>query len=270
MSYRYAIKSKDRVNGLHEKTYKFLKKYGATDQDIDIFVSTDKNFAEYSMFFPKCKVIKGPLGIANIDNFIVDYYDEGQRYIYLNDDIKDLYIAHDTKTLKTFRDTWEGPCRYEFHTWICDTFKDMDKHNISYGGLYPVMNPFFMRNSQDKYKTDMCLIMDPFSFVINNKKIKLNNFYLDEDFNENMYSDFEKSILHFEDKGALLRLNHYCLDVEYFNGKDTSNRTQDRAELAAQSMVDAYPDYIRGIKYLRNGFCSLRFNRIKNRDIMIC
>ena len=73
-------------------------------------------------------------------------------------------------------------------------FYNMKKLNISYGGLYPVMNPYFMRGSKETFRTDLCLIMDPFSFVINNKKIKLNNFYLDEEFNENMYSDFEKTI----------------------------------------------------------------------------
>lgn len=263
MQWRYVIKSKDRTDVLKTKTYSFLKKYGVEDKDIDIFVSTNDNFRDYKLCFPDCKIIRGPLGIANIDNFIVDYYEEKQHYIYLNDDIRDIKFAKDSKTLVSLADTTDNAIA-TFKNFISMHFYNMKKLNISYGGLYPVMNPYFMRGCKDTFRTDLCLIMDPFSFVINNKKIKLNNFYLDDDFNENMYSDFEKTILHFETNGALYRLNHYSLDVLYFNGKDTSNRTAERAPLAAELMLAAYPEYLQNIKYLKNGFCSLRFKRIKN------
>jgi hypothetical protein len=254
MDIRFCIKSKDRVDGLYNKTYKMLKKYGVKDSLIDIFLSTDENVEQYKEKFGKCNLIKGDLGIVGIDNFIVDYYPPQQKYIYLNDDIRDLYYAVDTHNFKRFDEL-----DINFFDWIHKYFDLMEQMDISYGGLYPTNNPYFMRNKKQEITFSFILITDVFSFVINNKNVKLSKFYLDDDFNDNMYSDYEKSILHFEDKGKLMRLNYFCFDALYFNGRNTSNRTADRAEPCAQLMKAVYPNHITSIKHLKNGFCSLRF-----------
>jgi hypothetical protein len=59
MDIRFCIKSKDRVDGLYNKTYKMLKKYGVKDSLIDIFLSTDENVEQYKEKFGKCNLIKG-------------------------------------------------------------------------------------------------------------------------------------------------------------------------------------------------------------------
>ena len=49
-------------------------------------------------------MIKGPPGIAAIDNFIVDYFDEGEVYLYMNDDVSGMYEVVDKKTMKEVKD----------------------------------------------------------------------------------------------------------------------------------------------------------------------
>ena len=208
----------------------------------------------YQENFPYCNIILGPLGIVNIDNFIVDYFDEGERYIYLNDDIRGLYHAPDKKKIIKIKDFWP---------LIETTFENMQLFNISYAGLNPVLNPYFMAGGKP-IKYDICIITDPFSFVVNNKNIKLTKFHIDKNYNDNSFSDYEKSILHFRDRGAILRMNHYAVDVLYFNGAATSNRTKDNCLKTAHLMLEKYPSYISSIKNNKNGFFSLRMKRIKS------
>ena len=250
---KFVIKTKDRIQGLKKMTYSFLKEHGVNDDDIYIFVSTDKNYDEYQKAFPGCLVIKGPLGIVPIDNFIVDFFQEGVKYIYLNDDIKRLYYAPDRRKLQVVPN---------FNPLIEKTFLMMEEHGITYAGLNPVDNPYFMRG-QPEFKYGLSIITDPFSFVINNKSIKLTQFYIDENYNDNSFSDYEKSILHFIDKKKILRLNWYSADVLYFNGAETSNRTKENCQKTALMMMAKYPEYITSIKNNKNGFKSLRLKRIK-------
>ena len=249
---KFVIKSMDRVEGLKKMTYSFLKLHGVIDDDIYIFVSTKKDFDDYWKAFPNCIIVLGPRGIVPIDNFIVDYFIEGEKYVYANDDIKRLYFAEDKKKLRVVDD---------FKPLIEKTFKMMEEHSISYAGLNPVDNPYFMRN-QAEFKYGLSIITDPFSFVINNKNIKLTQFYIDENYNDNSFSDYEKSILHFIDKKKILRLNWYSADVLYFNGAETSNRTKENCGLTAELMIKKYPEYITSIKHNKNGFKSLRLKRL--------
>jgi len=249
---KFVIKTMDRVEGLKKMTYSFLKLHGVEDDDIYIFVSTEKDYDEYSEAFPNCLVVLGPKGIVPIDNFIVDFFEEGVKYIYLNDDIKRLYYAPSRSKLQVVPD---------FNPLIEKTFSMMEEGGITYAGLNPVDNPYFMRN-QPEFKYGLSIITDPFSFVINNKNIKLTQFYIDENYNDNSFSDYEKSILHFIDKKKILRLNWYSADVLYFNGAETSNRTKENCAKTAELMIKKYPEYITSIKHNKNGFKSLRLKRL--------
>jgi len=250
---KFVVKSMDRLDEYSNMTYKYLKNNSVNDSDIFIFVSKEKDLIQYKERFPEQNIILGPKGIANIDNFITDYFDEGEKFVYLNDDIREIYFCKDSKTLEVIK----------FESLVTKAFKIMEKNNLTYGGLYPVMNPYFMVGQKEPISTKFCLIMDPMSFCINNKNIKLTNFDCSPNFNENNFTDFEKSILHFKDRGGILRFNHFVLDVKYFNGASTSNRKGKNVEINAEKMMAKYPDYISGIKELKKhkGFFSLRLKR---------
>lgn len=258
---KFVIKTMNRVDLLKKMTIAMLDKYMVEHSDIYLFVSTDKCEKEYSEAFPDMNLIRGPRGIVEIDNFIVNYFEPGEKYIYLNDDIRRLNYAVDTATLREVT-------KDEFLKLMDEVFSIMEKNNISYAGCYPVANPYFMRNSKYDKTYDFKLITDPFSFNINNRKVQLTKFFLGDDFNENIFSDYEKSILHYMDRGSILRLNHYCADVLYFNGSTTSNRTKENSHKNAELFLKRYPEYISGIKKNKNGFCSIKFKRIKSDRVL--
>jgi len=117
-------------------SYKLLKKYNIEDSNIYIFVSYKTDLQNYKKNFPNCNIILGDSGIVGIDNYIVDYFNENEEYIYMNDDISEIYKCIDRKKLKILSTN-------EFYELINELFNTMKQKNITYAGVYPVDNPYF-------------------------------------------------------------------------------------------------------------------------------
>ena len=247
---KYVVKSHERSDRFRLKTYnKIILKYKFDLKNTFVFVSTEDDFNLYKSKYPEINIVKGPRGVSAIDNFITEYFDADQKIIYMNDDVSGIYGI--TENLKEYE-----VGQIELNNLINKSFEIMTENRISYGGLYPVLNSLFMSGG-DELKFDFGLIMDPFSFVINNKKI---NITISDK------SDFEKSILHFRDRGALLRFNRYGLKVEYY-GKNGGFQGRDKStELkTAINLIRKYPNYCNGVNVKNGGKTSIRFNKIKTK-----
>lgn len=253
MNYKFVIKSKDRVEKFRKMTYHLLKNYNIEDSNIYIFVSYETDLQNYKKNFPNCNIILGDSGIVGIDNFIVDYFEENEEYIYMNDDITKIYKCIDRKTLKILSVN-------EFYELINELFTTMKKNQYTYAGVYPVDNPYFICNVE-QITTNLCIIIDGFSACINNKNIRLTKFKLSETVKDNYFSDYEKSILHFINSG-IIRFNKYCFTGEFF-GKGISERTQELHKINAELMLKKYSKYISSIKSKKDGWNSLRLKKIK-------
>jgi len=251
---KYVVKSHQRVDRFRLKTYnEIILKYNFDLKNTFVFVSTEKDYILYKEHYPEINIVQGPKGVAAIDNFITDYFPNGQKLIYMNDDVSGIYgVDNNLKKYKISLD--------ELNNLINKAFDIMVHNDISYGGLYPVLNTLFMSGGND-IKFDFGLIMDPFSFIINNKNIIIS--ISDK-------SDFEKSILHFKDKGALLRFNRYSLNVEYYGKKGGFQGRDKTSEIkTANQLVEKYPYYCNSINIKNEGKTSIRFNKIKTKNKII-
>tara|TARA_R110001606_G_C15225880_1_gene634575 strand:- start:89 stop:910 length:822 start_codon:yes stop_codon:yes gene_type:complete len=244
---KYVVKSHQRVEDFGSKTYnKIILKYKFNLKNTFVFVSLQEDVESYSLKYPEINIVKSPKGVAAVDNFITDYFGEGQEIVYMNDDLKGLYSVNDK--LK-----FDELSLVECESLINNSFETMQENNISYGGIYPILNGMFMSGGED-IKFGFCFIQDPFSFCINNKKIKIT--ISDK-------SDYEKSILHFRDKGALLRNNRYSMKVEnYVKKGGFQGRNSITEKDTAEKMVSLYPLYVNNYKTKKNGVTSLRLKRI--------
>lgn len=243
----FVVKSHQRVDRFRQKTYdKIILHYGFPLDKVYVFVSTSEDLNLYRDAYPQIHIVKAPRGIVRVDNFITGYFNNGQKIVYMNDDVTSIQkIKKDGTFAKLSKnDLWK---------LIHNSFDMMVEYDISYGGLYPVRNNLFMANLKT-ITFDFVLIMDPFSFVINDRSIKISI---------GDKSDFEKSILHFKKRGALLRHNCITLNAEYYGEKGGFQGRDDKSELAtAEAMKRKYPDYIAGINVKKHGRTSLRFKRI--------
>jgi len=259
---KFVIKSKDRINCIKKKTLGMLKKYDVDDKDIYIFVSDDKDYNQYTENFPNCNIILGDKGIVGIDNFIVNYFDEGEKYIYMNDDVSKLYKLENLKRVELDKT--------DFYDLIDKLFNELEKNNYTFAGLYVCTNTLFMSRLPE-IVYDLFLIMDPFSAVINNKEIQLTSYELEKEdgsiYTSDMGSDAEKCILHFKSRGGLVRFNHYCMKVDYYNNKKDGGgivgRNSLTEKLSKEALMKKYPKYISSVNFKKNGTTQVRLRHLK-------
>lgn len=241
----YVVKSHQRVQRFFDKTYsKIILKYQFQLNKVFVFVSIDEDVIAYKQKYPQINIVQAPKGVAAVDNFITNYFPEGQKMIYMNDDVSAILELSDNKLVEISGE--------KLRAIISAMFSKMLANNITYGGFYPVANNLFMQGKKMNY--DLCLIMDPFSLVINNKKINIT---------VSDKSDFEKSIQHFISQGALIRYNHIALKVEYYGKRGGfQGRNADTEMQTAKIMQAKYPKYVSGISVKKGGKTSLRLKKI--------
>jgi hypothetical protein len=253
----YTIKSHKRVDRFRQKTYeKVILNYGFDLSKVYVFVSLDEDVELYTKAYPEINIVKAPLGVAGVDNFITDYFPEKQKIIYMNDDVTQICeVSPDNKFIPVAKD--------KLHTLCDNMFSVMETNDITYAGFYPVVNTMFMTNGNE-VKTSLCLIMDPFSLVINNQKVRVT--ISDK-------SDFEKSILHYQDKGALLRYNRVAFKAEYYGKVGGFQGRNQQTELnTANELMKKYPFYVAGVNVKKEGKTSLKLKSLpatKNVDVTI-
>jgi hypothetical protein len=253
---KIAIKTKRRVERFRKKTYQcIIKKYGFDEKNVFLFVSDDRDYEDYSKAYPRCNIIKGPPGIAAIDNFIVDYFDEGEIYLYMNDDVSGLYQATSKKDLVEVQD---------LKGLLNKLVKECQDKGYTYGGFGPVLNPYFMF-SKIPVNYHLCLVMDPVSICINNKEVRLTEIPVpmpDGSIFKGESSDAEKCIQHYKSKGGIIRYNHYAPKVEYY-GKvgGYQGRNAYTEKYTAEYMLEKYPEYISSINFKKDGKTSLRLRK---------
>jgi len=254
---KVAIKSKGRVERFRKKTYnQIIKKYDFDESLVHIFVSNDKDFNEYSVAYPKCKIVLAPDGIAEVDNFIVGYFDNGEEYAYMNDDVSGIFEMKSEKTVEPVED---------LKALLNELLNECKTRGFTYGGFYPVCNPYYMKNQTEK-RYDLSLILDPLSVCVNNKEVFLSTIPMvkpDGTLFIGESSDAEKCVKHYISKGGLVRFNRYAPKVEYFGKKGGfQGRDAFTAKVSAEFMVNKYPNHIAGYRVKKNGVCSIRFKNM--------
>ena len=94
MDYKIAIPSYKRHDTLKKKTLVMLKEYKTPTKLIHIFVADSEEAKIYKETLEPGtygKIIVGKPGIKEIRNFMANYFEEGEKVVYLDDDITKLW-----------------------------------------------------------------------------------------------------------------------------------------------------------------------------------
>lgn len=226
MNYKIAIPSHNRPT--KQITYKYLTGLGFTD--IDIFVSSKEQEELYREHNPNANLIVGVLGVKEIRNFMTNYYPEGSKIVFMDDDISLI-------TMKNPR-SWEESCfcndELDLALEIDLAFKECEKSKRSMWGIYPVDNHFFMKND---ISYDYKFSCGGMYGLILNRKIDIATM--------DQYDDYERCIKHYIEEGGIVRLNYLGMKTPLMcKNEGGYDRTSNDFITALEDLKSKYPNLV--------------------------
>jgi len=250
MNYKIAIPTYKRAETLKQKTLKMLENENINKDNIYIFFANQKELDSYNLKGYK-NLIVGVLGLTNQRNFIVNYFDEGEKILWLDDDLSEIKgVEKDPeKAGKAFDNKFKEATVAEAAE---AGFQKLEENNCSLFGIYPVNNKGFM--TIGNVSTDLKYIIGCFYGTINKKE--LFTFDVDES-NGGAKEDFLRTLMVYEKEGKVIRLNYFTPITNYYSEAG-----------GLQSIGDEFGerkkrDFI-SMKYICERFKNMAFENIKN------
>jgi len=248
--YIVAIPSYKRQDVLSEKSLKTLIDGGVSPSKIHIFVANKEEHDNYEKAIPKNlygKIVTGVIGITNQRKFILKHFPEGTEIISIDDDVEGLFKSKGPTKLVQIKDV-DG--------FFKEAFEKLRKDGLFIWGIYPVRNPFFMK---DKVTTDLKFIIGTMYGFINRHDPKLQP---SSSIKEK--EDYETSILYYLKDGGVVRYNNVTIKTK-FHAEGGLGKTEGRFQAnkeAAAYLAKTYPDLV-SVFHRGNGMAEIRLRRAK-------
>ena len=228
MDYVIAIPSFNRYDTIKKKTLKMLQQNNIPTDIITIFVATSEQKLLYEQELNNdYKIVIGVLGMANIRNFITDYYEEGQKLVCIDDDITSIKLGNISGKLVTKINN--------LNEIIINGFNLCKEHDGALWGLHPSNNCRSLK-SKNIITTDLKYIIGALYGVINDKSIKVS---IDS------AEDFERTILYYKKYGKVVRMNNMSAFTQYYatGGMASNGRTTEIDITEKTKLCELFPEY---------------------------
>lgn len=245
MNYKIAIPSYNRPQQIVKKTLKTIRENKLNNQ-IYIFVATNQQLKLYKEVIDDTKikfVVVGKPGLKVARNFMNKYFKNGERILYMDDDITGIYKGEPSGEKKIRIYTLSKIANKGFNL--------LQRLNYGIWGLNPSQNSRSLK--KDTITTDLRYIIGGLYGVITNHKIKITADYAE---------DFERTILYFKLYGGIVRFNGYTASSKLYaeGGLQATGRTIKQERTDKEFIFNKFPNYSRLI--LRdNGRTDLRLIR---------
>lgn len=228
---RIGIPSYQRVDKLH--SLKTLKELGFTKDDIVISTQTQADYEAYLKAFSKdAKVIyRAGTNDSMNRNTCLDYFDEGEEILLIDDDIKQfcgLDIVGDKKMLYPIRS------RVTLEKVLRKQFDFAGVHNSPLFAWYAVENAFFMSNTIDLRN----ILVGTVFGIKNRKDVRFNEVY-------DLKGDFEISLRLIERGFNAVRFNGFVAKADHKSaGGCTDARKAGHNKIRCAALLNRYPTLI--------------------------
>lgn len=225
----FVVPSYKRAKTFANKTLKTLMRNGVKDNEIYCFLSDSDEKEEY---ISECKkvgaapnIVESVKTLAGNRNLIVDYFSEGTKLVWCDDDLERIMFRKDEKTLVECLD---------FKKHIQDAFEACEKEGSYIWGIYAASNPFFMKENIGK---GLYYIIGSCYGTINRHSDVA---YVSLEDKE----DFERTLKYYSEDNVVLRLNYLTVDSAYYReaGGMQETRTEQRIDESAKFLEAKYPD----------------------------
>jgi hypothetical protein len=249
---KYAIPSYKRSDVIIKKTLSLLYRYGIIT-DITIFVANKEEKKIYQERIKNHKIVVGELGITHQRNYIQNYYKTNDCVVVLDDDIEEIETLSEDR--KKFVPVDDILSIFE------KGFLECKQRDTNLWGIYGSHNCMFMRNNFDDKNNPITVGL---TFIIG----CLYGLIIEKDMTPYQLDkklvnkqDYEQSILHYLDKGNVVRLNHYTIKTKFYapGGLGAVENRLASNEIDANLLLEKYPTLL--TTYIRkNGITEVRLN----------
>lgn len=225
-SWLVAVPSYQRAKTLAAKTLAYLSTTDVPLERVTVFVASAEEEAEYRRGIgPTYNIVVGRLGMRGARNFIQEHYPEGQEIFCLDDDLEALYQRQNEKRMDRLTD---------LSRFLDMAFAMSEKTKLRLWGIYPVGNPFFMKQT---VTSDLRYIVGCAWGCRNARDASLAVTMDDKE-------DFERTIKFYLADGGVLRFNHIAPRTRYYKepGGMQVERTVRRVQESAALLAKRYPE----------------------------
>jgi hypothetical protein len=232
-----AIPTRARAETLCAKTLPLLLRLGVAPSSILIFAAPEEHgdyLTALGRTFPapivsKLRLEKGAVGVCANRNAITNHFDEGARYISIDDDLRNLMLLDGGVLWPLKPDEWEE---------IIETgFEMLDETGARLWGLYPVPNPYFMRR---RISTKLHYIAGAVWGIVNRRDAHL----VDLEYRD----DWQRSVQCYAADGAVVRFDYVTWKTEGYHGagglQTDGKRTYESTLRDCEELVRRYPDLV--------------------------
>jgi hypothetical protein len=246
MDYIVAIPSYKRHETLKKKTLRVLKEYNIPKQKIYVFVANQPEYDLYNNTLDANtygNLIIGNPGIKEIRNFMANYFDEGQKIVYMDDDIGKIWQCkndvepYDKTNNKVYK-------MLSLKKFFDQAFRLSEKTGFHNWGVYPRDNPYFMKPTNRQkplnnyVSTDLKFLIGFMTGVINNRDCELRTIGDKE--------DYERTIKYYLKDGGVLRFNNISCYTRCYKvaGGIQSTRKIEDSNNNANILINKYPHLV--------------------------
>jgi hypothetical protein len=228
----FAIPSYRRATAFANKTLQTLKRNGVDPTLIYCFLSDPKEVDDYKAECVKVdqdyipNFVESVPTLAGNRNFIVNYFPEGQKIVWCDDDLVKINFRKNEKVLEETTN---------FLYYVHEAFKVCEEKGSWIWGIYAASNPYFMK---DNIGEGLYYIIGSCYGTINrHSDVALVNLEDKE--------DFERTLKYYDNDGIVLRLNYLTVESAYYKepGGMQETRTSERIETSARFLAEKYPNY---------------------------
>jgi len=243
------VPSYNRVEIFKKKTLAVLKEYNIPKNKIYVFVANEeqKTLYEEGLKDDVGHIIVGIKGLPEVRNFIFDYFPKDKPIVSFDDDVRG-FIELDAKSKGGKRKLKDLSAMFD------RGFDECKKSGAKFWGVYPVSNPFFMK---DKVSTDFKFIIGSFWGCFNPKddvRITIGN---------GEKEDYQRTIQFWQRDQAIVRLNDVAVQTATYatpGGLQDGNRLA-REQKTVKAMLKKWPEYLRLNPHRKSGFPEFRLIR---------
>jgi hypothetical protein len=232
MKFRIAIPTIARAETIKKKTINYLAQTDIDFSEVDLFLSDGNELNAYKESlkeYPINFIVTDKKHVNTQRNFIVDYYEEGQLVLGIDDDIQSIQMRISEKKTMPLLNLTE---------FVDHAFEISQQHKFDMWGVNAVLNPYFMRNN---ISFNLKYIVACFYGWRNTYQEKA---YVSTN-PEYGKEDYERSIRYYMADRGLTRFNYVAPKTKYYSedGGIQTYRTVEYEQKAVDWLLKTFPMY---------------------------